>query len=212
MVHDFVLPMFSWVPPNQTRWSWMHGATWQHLVYVQYQSSYPCMKVIDRIQIKNQKPFDPWYRYDQLRQGVDIGKDAALHNLSLTMGLLFGIRQILRVMEGGLCTLALPCNSFGFMSSSQHQRSTEAPWGNLHYGFVWQGNNLAARTALLWCLCIARSVLTLLENPDRSRVADIPFFVQLMNLAEICPQHIKWLLALNLWYSLSELYDDLINL
>lgn len=114
------------------------------------------------------------------------------------MGLLFGIRQILRVMEGGLCTLALPCNSFGFMSSSQHQRSTEAPWGNLHYGFVWQGNNLAARTALLWCLCIARSVLTLLENPDRSRVADIPFFVQLMNLAEICPQHIKWLLALNL--------------
>ena len=121
------------------------------------------------------------------------------------MGLLFGIRQILRVQEGGLCTLALPCNSFGFMSSSQHQRSTEEPWGNPHYAFVWQGNNLAARTALLWCLCISRSVLTLLENPARSRVADIPFFVQLMNLAEIWPQHIKWLLVLNLWYSLSEL-------
>ena len=43
MVHYFIPPIFSGAPPNQTRWGWMHGASWQHLVY------YHCMKGIDRI-------------------------------------------------------------------------------------------------------------------------------------------------------------------
>lgn len=38
----------------------------------------------------------------KLRQGIDIEKDAMLHNVTLTMGLLYGIRQVLRNLIDGL--------------------------------------------------------------------------------------------------------------
>ena len=41
--------------------------------------------------------------------------------------------------------MAVPCNSFGFMSSSQHARSHEEPEGDTRYPFVVHGNLVAAR-------------------------------------------------------------------
>lgn len=127
-----------------------------------------------------------------LRQGVDILKDAYIHNLMTVMGLVWGIRQILRVRHGGLCFFALPCQSFGFLSSPLHARSADDPWGSRKWSFVLQGNLLAARTSLLWLLAAARSCAVLLENPGRSKVVEIPFIQHIVSFPDLMNNQIKW--------------------
>ena len=119
-------------------------------------------------------------------------KDGYVHNLLTVMGLVWGIRQILRVHHGGLCFFALPCQSFGFMSCPLHARSSEDPWGSRKWSFVLQGNLLAARTSLLWLLGAARSCAVLLENPHRSKIIEIPFIKHIMSFPELMNNQIKW--------------------
>ena len=127
---------------------------------------------------------------------MDIEKDMALHNLATVMGLLWGIRQILRVVEGELATFALPCNSWIFMSSSQHQRTLEKPWGNLSFPFVHTGNLLSTRGSLLWALAMCRSVVTLIENPHRSKLVFHPFIEHFRSFMELGIFEVKWSLSL----------------
>ena len=126
------------------------------------------------------------------RQGVDIEKDQALHNLACVMGLMWGIRQILRLIPGGLATFAYPCNSWGFMASSQHARSEDQPWGNLKFPFVQMGNLISTRATMLWGLALARSVMTFGENPQRSKILLHPLIAHIRSFPELCIDDMKW--------------------
>ena len=126
------------------------------------------------------------------RQGVDIEKDMALHNLATTLGFLFGIRQVLRLVHGGLATFAYPCNSWSFMSSSQHARSACQPWGNLQFAFVHMGNLLSTRATLLWALAMCRSALCMIENPKNSKLPLHPLLAHIRSFVELGVNDVKW--------------------
>lgn len=127
-----------------------------------------------------------------LRQAIDYLMDGCAHDLLGDVGFLFGIRQVLRVVEGGLAYFGLPCNSFSFLSSSQHCRSPTAPYGRPVFSFVHQGNILCSRMCLLVSLCAARGVRYMIENPDRSTVIMFPYVQHLMSFMELQPQRIFW--------------------
>lgn len=113
----------------------------------------------------------------QLRQGFDICHEPVLHDMCGTMGYLKAISLMLRVEVQGLATLAIPCNSFGYMASSQHQRSIDNPMGNPIFAFVNAGNMVCLRAIVLIALAIVRHVHYFVENPERSTLALHPFFM-----------------------------------
>ena len=98
------------------------------------------------------------------------------HNLLTTLGLLLGIQQVLRLSKTGLLWLGVPCNSFGFMSSNIHKRSSIRPLGDEGRGFVQQGNVLATRAALLALLGLCRGNYYFVENPLSSLLLHFPYF------------------------------------
>lgn len=127
-----------------------------------------------------------------LRQGVDLVKDQALHNLLLPMGMMWAFRQVLRCRQKGLGMLGIPCNSFTYMSCSQHKRTLTSPWGDIVYPFVVEGNALAARSVLVIMVLVARSIFWLTENPDRSALQFFPLLNHLMMIPEIGAMRIHW--------------------
>ena len=129
---------------------------------------------------------------DALRQGVDMVKDEALHNMMVPMGLMWAFRQALRCRKKGLALLGIPCNSFVFMSISQHQRSFFDPLGSQLYSFVITGNALAARACLIVQLCICRSVFWLTENPKQSALQYFPVLQHIMTIPEVLSMRIDW--------------------
>ena len=127
-----------------------------------------------------------------LRQGVDLMKDEALHNLMLPMGLMCAFKQSLRCVKRGIGMLGIPCNSFTFMSSSQHERTVWQPWGHMVHPWVIEGNCLAARSCLIIMLLIARSVWWLTENPGQSALQFFPVLQHLMAIPEVLAMRIYW--------------------
>ena len=127
-----------------------------------------------------------------LRQSCDMTKDAVIQNLSETIGLLWFLKAALRTKKGGLGLLGTPCNSFNWMSSSQHCRSFADPCGALSYPFVVLGNILGSRSCLVILTLIARSVYFMLENPDRSKLAVLPPVMHIMSISEIIPLRVFW--------------------
>jgi hypothetical protein len=130
--------------------------------------------------------------FENLRQSVDISKDEVTQNLAETIGLLRFIRLALRCQEGGLGLLGTPCNSFGWMASSQHERTFASPWGNMTFPFVIIGNLLATRSCLVVSILVVRSVFWMLENPDRSKVAVFPPLMHLMSISDMWPLRVYW--------------------
>lgn len=125
-------------------------------------------------------------------QSVDISKDEVTQNLAETIGLLRFVRLALRCQEGGLGLLGTPCNSFGWMASSQHERTFASPWGNMTFPFVIIGNLLATRSCLVVSILVVRSVFWMLENPDRSKVAVFPPLMHLMSISDMWPLRVYW--------------------
>ena len=126
------------------------------------------------------------------RQTIDFMDDGCSKDLLNDVGFLFAIRQVLRVVEGGLAYFGLPCNSYGFMSSSLHGRGPQQPFGRSCHSFVQQGNILAARMCLLLMLCVARGIRFMVENPDRSALSIYPYLQHLMSFHQLKPQRIFW--------------------
>ncbi|CAK8990289.1 unnamed protein product, partial [Durusdinium trenchii] len=125
-------------------------------------------------------------------QSCDITKDMVTQDLSSTMGLLRFMRLALRCQEGALGVLGTPCNSFGWMATSQHCRSYQNPWGDQSYPWVVLGNILASRSCLTILVLIARSVFWLVENPDHSQLRLLPPLVHIMSIPEILPLRVSW--------------------
>ena len=127
-----------------------------------------------------------------LRQGCDVVKDPLGHDILQTGGMLWSLRQALRLRDGGFGLLAIPCNSFGFMSSSQHCRTCDKPYGNNLLWWVMQGTTIAARACLIIAVLICRSCFWMVENPDRSMLAVFPPLVHIMSIPEILPLRVHW--------------------
>ena len=91
-------------------------------------------------------------RLGELRQGFDLDKEAVLHDITLVFGFLTSLMLMLRLKDQGLAWMAIPCQSFTFMSSSGHQRSWQLPYGCTGMPFVQLGNCICSRTCLLLVL------------------------------------------------------------
>lgn len=121
------------------------------------------------------------FRNHVLRQGYDLVTRPVLQDLTGTLGFLQAISLMLRVEQGGLAALAIPCNSFGYMSSSQHSRSWFNPLGDPRFPFVQTGNIISLRAMMLIALAVIRCVYYFVENPERSSIAVHPWFVFMMS-------------------------------
>jgi hypothetical protein len=130
-----------------------------------------------------------------LRQGFDIQKEPVLHDILLVCGFIQSLGLALRIKQRGLAWMALPCQSFTFMSSSGHQRSFWTPYGNLHMPFVHTGNCICARTCLVILVAIARSASFFVENPGNSALNCWPFINFLMSMPWLNTHRTSWLLA-----------------
>ena len=99
-----------------------------------------------------------------------------LQDMALVLGFLNALKLMLRIKPKGLAWLAIPCNSFSFMSSSQHQRSFWHPYGNTKFPFVVAGNEVCTRSCMLVLVGLVRRVTFFIENPLQSALGNWPFF------------------------------------
>lgn len=129
---------------------------------------------------------------NHLRQSCDITKDVVTQDLAGIPGLLRFLRLALRCQEGGLGLLGTPCNSFGWMSSSQHQRTFDRPWGNRCHPWVILGNVLASRSTLVVITLLIRSVFWMVENPANSKLPVFPPLIHVMAIPELHPLRVQW--------------------
>ena len=125
----------------------------------------------------------------QLRQGFDLCRDPVLEDLTGTLGLLRAIALMLRIRDDGLATLAIPCNSFGYMASSQHCRSQSCPLGNIFHAWVHMGNMICLRACILVSIGLVRSVHYFIENPERSSLVVHPYIQFLQHMSGIFGSH-----------------------
>lgn len=105
------------------------------------------------------------------------------------LGYIRAVQLLLRVEYLGLATLAIPCNSFGYMASSQHGRDWDTPLGDTRYPFVVTGNQVCLRACMLIALAIARSVFYFVESPERSSIFKFPFFIFLQSIPDLIGSH-----------------------
>lgn len=109
-----------------------------------------------------------------------------------SLGFIRAVQLLLRLDFLGLATLAIPCNSFGYMASSQHCRTWQNPMGNPYYPFVVCGNQVCCRACMLLALAIVRSVFYFVENPERSALPMFPYLRFLQSLPGIGSHRSFW--------------------
>ena len=84
-----------------------------------------------------------WLEYcPALRQGFDTCRDDVTNNILSDIGFCKALELCLRLLPFGLLFGALPCQSYGFMSSATHGRSGTNPHGHPQYPFCHWGHNL----------------------------------------------------------------------
>jgi hypothetical protein len=115
-----------------------------------------------------------------------------LQDLSSSMGFIRALMLVLRCKAGALMFSGVPCNSFCFLASSLHMRSSTRPFGDSLRGFVVQGNLLASRAALLTLVALARSVCWAVENPARSAIPLFPYYDHLFKRKELGHAYVFW--------------------
>lgn len=186
-------------------WSWIHSSwfsSWAQfmVMYMLYisQIKQPCahsqLQVIEAIlrtlddttSFTKQKHALPAELCNMMldipRQGYDCEKDAVFHDITLVSGFVASLALVLRIKVRGLCWLGIPCQSFTFMSSSQHKRTWSDPYGCLCYPFVHMGNTICSRSCMVMLVALARSVSFFVENPLNSSLNCWPFMNYIMHL------------------------------
>ena len=78
------------------------------------------------------------------------------------------LQNVLRCRVGALSFMGLPCSSHVFMSMGTTGKNRKAPRGDMTVECTRLGNMLAARTAILICICLARQVYWAVEQPASS--------------------------------------------
>lgn len=128
-------------------------------------------------------------------QGYDISQDSVLQDLGLFFGFLKALLNVLRIKPRGLCWLAIPCNSFGWMAFSQHLRQWCNPYGCPLRPWVWQGNLLCSRACLLIAVAVCRGVTWFVENPLQSSIHSWPYLNYLMYNTWLNSRRTSWFMG-----------------
>ena len=97
------------------------------------------------------------------------------------------LQHTLRLDEFGLLFGGVPCNSFTWISSSQHNRNESNGFmGNWEkYSWVELMNILATRAAICIAVALSRRCYFMVENPDRSTLPSFPYFDHLLQVSKI---------------------------
>ncbi|CAK9057729.1 unnamed protein product [Durusdinium trenchii] len=99
-------------------------------------------------------------------RGYDIGFHEDL-DLTTCAGFLLALILVRRVRPGGLCVFAPVCSSFAFLNQGTSGRhGILLPEGPPNVPSVLVGNLLAVRTLLLYRLCCAMGIVSLIEQPQ----------------------------------------------
>ena len=130
--------------------------------------------------------------WGMVRQGFDLCKDPVLQDVTLLFGFISALGYVLRIRFRGLNYMALPCNSFSFMTSSQHQRTWNSPYGSPCFPWIHLGNCICSRSCILALVAIARSVAFFIENPLQSALQRWPFVNYLMGLPWLNSHRTSW--------------------
>jgi len=127
------------------------------------------------------------------RSGYDYTKDPELQDLCLGFGFIRALYLLMRIKRYGLAWLAVPCNSFSFMASSQHCRKIFQPYGNWNlFDWVRTGNVLCTRSCILIAISLARTVTWFVENPLNSSLPHFPGLHHLLQLPCLTGVRISW--------------------
>ena len=115
-------------------------------------------------------------------------------DLLTTAGFCRAVLFTLQLIEGAILWGGVPCNSFGFMSSSVHCRTATQPMGDVRSNWVKMSNAIATRFALLAALAMSRRVAWCVENPARSMLVHYPYLClsSAVIQGDICLPIVSW--------------------
>ena len=111
-----------------------------------------------------------------------IAIDYPATSLSLRAGLLYSLKQCLRLRVKGLCWLGIPCSLLVFMSIATSKRGIQGydMFGNVALECVRRSNTQLSRSALLALVCFARRVWWCAEQPASSRLPLVEYFARIL--------------------------------
>lgn len=101
----------------------------------------------------------------------------------LRPGLLYALRQVLRLKAGGLLFMGIPCSLLVFISLATSKRGLHGHdiFGDESLDCVVKSNLHLSRACLLAMLCMARSVFWAAEQPSTSKLPQIPYYRELLS-------------------------------
>ena len=148
------------------------------------------------------------------RQGFDHEADPVFQNLGSDLGLLKAMGLLMHLGPLGLWYGGLPCDSFGFLSSPTHGRGALTPWGN-PWPFVFSGNVLCTRYAMLALIAIIRGCVWALEQPEKQLSCTCPHSLcwcgNIFDLLWRSGSVLKWLVSMmyfifeiTIWFWISD--------
>lgn len=128
----------------------------------------------------------------QLRAEFDRDRRKEEEDIEALPGFIRLTTLVLRLKVGALAWFAIPCNSFGFMSSSQHQRSKSWPFGDCSHQWVRAANLIASRIAIMASITIARRAYWGAENPSQSKLILFPYLCHLKQILGDLYFEVRW--------------------
>ena len=111
-------------------------------------------------------------------RGFDIRHDPVYQDLNTDFGFFTALCWLLRLADyESLAWFGTVCSSWIWMARGTTRRTFRSPRGNLRAQSVQAGNQMLARTAFLICVCYAKAVDWVLEQPLRSLMSAHPSLV-----------------------------------
>ena len=113
--------------------------------------------------------------------------------LCLRPGLLYSIKQCLRLTKNSLCWFGIPCSMLVFISLGTSLREVDGHsiMGDESQPAVQQSNMMLSRSAMLVLLCMARQVFWAVEQPSTSKLAKIRYFRMLLESKLVATHFIR---------------------
>lgn len=125
-------------------------------------------------------------------------RDNPADDITTDLGLLRGIKLVLRLRVSGLLWSGTPCSSWTFLNRGTSKRCHGAPLGDVGCPSVASSNLVVTRMALLCMLAAARSVTWTMEQPGSSLMPEHPRLRHLRELGrQLLETMLQWHIAAN---------------
>lgn len=117
------------------------------------------------------------------KYGQRIFHFAQFSDLIIRPGILYALKQVMRLRERALCWLGIPCSLLVFMSIATSKRGLKGHsiLGDESLPCVQKSNLHLSRSALLALLCIVRRVFWSVEQPSTSKLPHVDYFANVLN-------------------------------